>query len=518
MNLNTSYTKCEKENIDRITALVDQKITSRTIPAGHPKKSFMRSKKMILVATLTICFLSTLTFAANIDLPALLKQAYNQLFPTESMADIALNSMQPLEGDCTFDGIKAELIGYIRDNDVLYVTFSLQDLEGDRLDESTFIYNYSIDGYDSNEIEPYSINHVTGFNSGTNILSISPLREEDMTLVSYDATTKTAVFNYRFMSHENPTFLENGGREFFKTLELTIHLIASGGKEGEASLDLSQLLSYENYTPTTLEADFDDFRRNGYVGCSEQLQTFLAPDAIRGTLLNVPGVYLSNAGIIDNRLHVQIKYERSTDVSINRILDMTLKSSQKVWDASSEVYLKDGMYTGTVCRFTTNDAYYAEYIFDLPDNYTLDDLELLYHYRTYEHIMGMSPNDYINLHETEANDALWKLHFSPSTSLEEKAIPFKVELSGEFIKECTAYASLIGLMLPESPDFYCNLYYQTFNKNMQLIILFKDGSKKHIPIHKIYGFTKPDQTGKTRFLFSDFIDVTTVKEITLTTC
>ncbi|MBP3886069.1 MAG: hypothetical protein J6F30_00220 [Cellulosilyticum sp.] len=516
MKSDTFYTKCEQENIDRITALVNQKMAHSKLNGSPSRKSFIGIKRLVLVATLTACCLSTLTFATNIDLPAFLKQAYNQLFPNESMADVALNAMQPLEGSCIFDGIKAQLIGYVRDNDVLYVTFSLQDLEGDRLDESTFIYNYSLAGYNSEQFEPYGTNYVEGFNSGVNILHTSPINEEDMTLVSYDATTKTAIFNYRFMSHENPNFLENGSREFLKTLELTLHLIASGAKEGEASLDLSEPLSYESYTPPTIQADFDDFRRNGYVGYCEELQTFLAPDAIRRPLLNVPGVVLSNCGIIDNRLHVQIKYERPTDISINRILDMTLKSSQKVWDANREVYLKDGEYTGTVCRFMTSGNYYAEYIFDLPADYTLDDLELVYYYRTYDYIIGMSPNDYINLHESEASKALWKLQFNPSVSLEEMPIPFKLKYNGELIKECTAYASLIGLMLPESPDFYCNLYYETFNQKMQLIIQFKDGSKKYIPIHEIYGFTKPDETGKTKLLFSDLIDIRTVEVITLT--
>lgn len=516
MSLNTSYTQCEQKNIDRITTLVDQKMATQKSNNIKSLKPLMGVKKAALIATLTACCLSTITFAANIDIPTFLKQAYNQLFPSESMADVALNSMQPLEGSCVFDGIKAELIGYIRDNDVVYVTFSLQDLEGDRLDKSTFIYNYSIDGYSSESIDPYGPSHVTGYNSGVNILHTSPINEEDMTLVRYDATTKTAIFNYRFMNHEMSAFLEDGSREFFKTLELTLHLIASGAKEGEASLDISQILSYEDYTPTTVQADFDDFRRNGYTGYSEELQTFLAPDDMHGTLLNVPGVVLSNCGIIDNRLHVQIKYERPADVSINRILDMTLKSSEKVWDTNSEVYLKDGEYTGTVCRFMTNGYYYAEYIFDLPTNYTLNDLELNYYYRTYEYIMGMSPNDYINLHESEASHALWKLHFSPSISLEEMPIPFKVEHNGKLLKECTAYASLIGLTIPESPDFYCNLYEYNLNPKRQLIIQFRDGSKKYIPIDQIHGFTKPDQTGKTRLFFTDLVDINHVECITLT--
>lgn len=286
------------------------------------------------------------------------------------MAETALDYMQPLNGSCIYNGIKAQMIGYIRDNDVAYLTFSLQDLEGDRLDETTFIYDYSISSYDLETISPNDMDADSTFHGGVNIFYTSPNNMEELTLVRYEPTTKTAIFNYRFSNHDAINFLEDGNREFYKALQLTIHLIASGAKEGEASLQLGNYLGDPNYKPSTMQADFDDFNRNGYSGVYQHLQTFLTPDEYRGTLLNVPGVYLSNFGIIDDRLHILIKYDRPKNLSINSVLDMTLKSSQKVWDAETERYLKDGEYTGTVCRFRSNNAYYAEYIFDLPDGYT----------------------------------------------------------------------------------------------------------------------------------------------------
>ncbi len=513
MSQDTPYSQCDQSSIQRITALVDAKIEPAKLPLSSSKKHSLRITKMILITGLTLLSLSTLAFATGIDLPQFLKQAYNQLFPTEAMASTALNYMQPLEGSSIFNGIKAELIGYIRDNDILYITFSLQDLEGDRLDENTFIYEYTIDAFDSDYIAPDETNKVYGYNSAINILHISPTRWPDITLVSYDATTKTAIFNYRFSSHDAVNALEDGSREFFKKLQFTINLIASGAKEGEASIDLSSALTI---TPPTLEADFDDFRRNGYTGSSKQLQTFLVPDVCQRTLLNVPGVVLSNYGIIDNRLHVLIKYERPRDVSINRILDMSLRVNEKVWDPSSEVYLKDGEYTGTVCRFTTNNAYYAEYILDLPEGYTADDLEVVYHYRTYDYIIGMEDMDFWHLQESEKDDALWQLSFNPSISLNERAIPFKIISNKEVTHNNTSYISSIGLMLPEPPDSYCHLYHFTFKENMPLTLYLEDGTVKTITINDVNGFTDPDKTGKTKFFFSEFVDITKVKEIVLT--
>ena len=519
MNTHTPYPKCDDASIKRITALVDEKIHHNKPMFAHSKKRHLPTKKIVLVATIALFTLSSLTFATNIDLPALLRQSYNQLFPNETMANKALTYMQPLEGSSIFNGIKAQLIGYIRDNDIVYITFSLQDLEGDRLDQTTFIYDYSIHGYDSDAIDPYGTNALWGYNAGVNIFGISPVNSpnsEEMTLVNFDSTTKTATFNYRFShSSDDLLFKENGTRMFFKKLELIINLIASGAKEGEASYDFSSALINNGYSPTTIQADFDDFRRNGYSGYSNQPQTFLKPDEMRLTLLNVPGVVISNYGIIDDRLHILTKYERPRDVCINRILDMTLKISNKTWDARNDCYLKDGKYTGTVCKFTTNNAYYAEYIFDLPKNYTTDELEVLYHYRTYDYIIGMDDNDFNGLPETEITNALWHLAFNPETSLEERAIPFKITEKDQPTKTLTAYTSSMGLMINESPDFYCHLYYVTLNEKMQIILLLEDGTRQLVTIDCIDGYTKPNKTGKTKFLFSDFIDISNIKEMQL---
>lgn len=515
MSQETAYPQCNEASIKRITALVDAEIQSDKSLSSTSKNHPIHMKKVILAATLALLSLSSLAFAENIDLPQILKQAYSQLFSNETMANKALNYMQPLEGSSIFNGIKAELIGYIRANDMVYITFSLQDLESDRLDENTFIYDYSIKGYDSDTIEPYGSNSVYGFDSGVNILHASPINSPEISLVSYDAVTKTATFNYRFYNHEISSLFADGSREFFKKLEFTINLIASGAKEGEASLNLKSALTEDTYSPSTLQADFNDFWRNGYSGTSEQLQTFLVPDECHLTLLDVPGVIISNYGIINGRLHVQVKYDRPHDVSINRILDMTLKTSEKVWNAPSEVYLTNGEYTGTVCRFKDNNAYYAEYIFDLPAGFTADDLEVLYHYRTYDYILGMDEADFINLPESDINNALWQLNFSPSVTLKEQALPFKICSNGTLTHETTGYISSIGLMLLESPNAYTDLYYLTFMQNMSLTLCLEDGTTKEVSIADINGCTKPDQTGKTQFLFSEFVELANIQEVVL---
>lgn len=518
--MSTNTPKCDEASIRRITSIVNQEIYSHEVTIPKPKKytSLIR-KKSIVIVVLVLFSLSSLVFATNIDLPEILRQAYNQFFPNKEMANKALSYMQPLEGSSVFDGIKAELIGYIRDNDVVYLTFSLQDLEGDRLDETTFIYDYSISGYDSDIIDPYGYNSLFGYHTAGNILSITPIDSpitDSIKLVDYNTETKTATFNYRFVHYQDNLLLKEDNRDVFKKLELIINLIASGAKEGEAFYDFKLALTDAEHSPTTVQADFDDFRRDGYSGYSKQIQTFLMPDKMRLSLLNVPGVVISNYGIIDDRLHVLIKYERPRDVSINRILDMTLKVSNKTWDTQKDVYLKDGKYTSTVCKFTTNDTYYAEYIFDLPQDYTSEDLEVLYHYRTYDHILGMEENDFMSLSEEEVTNALWRLDFSPTISLEECSLPFKIKQNGKSIEELTAYMSPVGLMIPKTLDSYYRLYDETFSKDLQLTLFLQDGTQKFVRVNYSESYTKPDQTGKTKFLFSDFIDINNVKEIILT--
>lgn len=518
--MSTSTPKCDEASIRRITSIVNQEICSHEVTIAKPKKyTLLLRKKSILVVILALFSLSSVAFATNINLSEILRLAYNQFFPNQEMANKALNYMQPLEGSSVFGGIKAELIGYIRDNDVVYLTFSLQDLEGDRLDETTFIYDYSISGYGDNTIDPYGHNSLFGYHTAGNILSITPIDSpitDSIRLVDYDAETKTATFNYRFLHYEDGLLFKEGNRDVLTKLELVINLIASGAKEGEASYDFKLAFTDAEHGPTTTQADFDDFRRNGYSGYSKQIQTFLMPDKMNLSLLNVPGIVISNYGIIDDRLHVLIKYERPRDVSINRILDMTLKVSNKIWDTQRDVYLKDGKYTSTVCKFTTNDAYYAEYIYDLPKDYTAEDLVVLYHYRTYDYILGMEEEDFLTLSESEVTNALWRLDFSPTVSLEECILPFKIKQNGQSIKELTAYISPVGLMLPETIDSYYHPYDETFSKDLQLILLLQDGTQKFVRVDYSTSYTKPDKTGKTKFLFSDFIDINNVKEIILT--
>lgn len=127
----------------------------------------------------------------------------------------------------------------------------------------------------------------------------------------------------------------------------------------------------------------------------------------------------------------------------------------------------------------------------------------------------MADNDFMSLTETEATNALWHLNFTPNVSLEERAIPFKIIEKGQPSKSLTAYTSSIGLMLDGSPDSYSHLYYETFNQRMQIALVLEDGAQQLVTIDAIDGYSKSDETGKTKFLFSDFIDITHIKEMKL---
>lgn len=131
--------------------------------------------------------------------------------------------------------------------------------------------------------------------------------------------------------------------------------------------------------------------------------------------------------------------------------------------------------------------------------------------------MGMHDNDFINLPELEMEQALWQLSFSPTITLEERSVPFQLISDDTVLEETTGYISALGLMIPMPSNTYTLLYYSTFTQNMPLTMLLSDGTTRTLYINSVDGYTRADhQTGKTKFLFSEFVDISAIRGISLT--
>ena len=172
------------------------------------------------------------------------------------------------------NGIKVDVLYAVNDNRTAVVYFSVQDTTGNRVDGTTDIYNYSLDGPTAFTCE----------------------------MISYDEETNTAFFR----------MLGTGGLEM-------------SGKMETFSIDsfISNKTEYDWYdTAIDIESLIDDnasgipIENYEYIGGSVGGETMnvLTPDAMDLSLGNgVDFVTISNIGFVDGQLHIQTKWTQSID-------------------------------------------------------------------------------------------------------------------------------------------------------------------------------------------------------------
>lgn len=487
-----SHSTCDEDSINRIINRFDQFCPSA--PTYRKKKN--KFSKMLLIASVTIlCITSVMAATGTINVSQLIKSTYEKIFPSPEMAEKASGVTQLPISSKIYNGMKIEVMSYLRDNDMFYMIFSLQDLEADRLDETTCIYNY-VTGYNSNYSNTNKRHYGTGLNVITPILN-------DTKLIDYDPINKKATFAFcDYFTNRSPSAKAESNRNIAKNFELSIYQFASGMKQEETFLDVSSLLDNEPVS-TIPFPNKNKYTTRPDVPCLE-------PDALNIPIKEVEGSYISNVGIIDNELRILIKSHYSNE-SINRILDVTQKNNDRVWEPRGDCYLLKDTETGSLTwdferkrSFVVDNNYYDEYHFILPENPTSKDFELAYTYRTYDSIITIGPS-------TDTSEEYLNLYFNIESSLDEVIIPFKM-IDGEVVTTKETILSPIGLMCYDVTIPYSS--YGT--KDIPLTFLMKDGSKKEVLVYdtEIISFND-DQYSKTKLLFKEFVDINEVKEVIL---
>lgn len=183
--------------------------------------------------------------------------------------------LQPIEMVSEDNGIKMEVVAAYNDDEMAVIYLTMQDLTGDRIDESLDLYNYTL-------------SEGALFNSQ---------------IIDYDEETKTATLRIQ----------ANGGEKMNgKKLSFAVKSFLSGSlvfDEVETGINLMDIEDDSSQTiPLNMErvsggsgTMFDLWEEQGTI-------QVLKEDEMNISLPQIDFMYISNIGYIDNKLHIQTKW------------------------------------------------------------------------------------------------------------------------------------------------------------------------------------------------------------------
>lgn len=293
---------------------------ARLVAKEEPKMK--RASGFIIVFALILALgMATALAAFNEDVNQLLYRIWPQ----------AAQALKPVNLSCESQGIRMEVVSATLNGSETLVTLTMQDLEGDRVDET-------MDLFDSAILQlPYD-------GSGTCMQT------------GYDPETKTASFAVymKFNMDERPA---EGDKVSFRVRRFI-------SNKRTQTVDLTPLIPGE-----ITEAEFmpvPDIR--GWSGSPSSDRRDAATEIARNLMvlntnnsLEIPvvdGVTLTGVGIVDGSLHIQIRYADILHTDNHGFLTLSDKSENS-YEESTKI-----QEIGSVSWFGENHDSWEEYIFD----------------------------------------------------------------------------------------------------------------------------------------------------------
>jgi hypothetical protein len=323
--------KRKQELKNRILTQIDN-LASNQSADNHIKETTNKRIKRFVVPLVASAFvvLSAGVGAARIP-------SFNNLIANVS-PEIAL-MLQPIEIISENEGIKMEVVAAMNDSEMAVIYVTLQDLTGNRIDETLDLYDYSITGAQM-------------FNSQ---------------IVNYDETTDTATLRIRGNGGEN---LNNRKVNF----RISSFLSDKQTFKFAVNANLSEITSN---SPKTVPLDMDSVLGGGgklYQKLEKQgTIQILKPNETEITLPEIKFMHISNMGIIDNRLHVQAKWNKD-NIDEHGYFYFVDKLGNEIHPSSINFGTDEAGHT-------TYGNEYEEYIFDA-NSVDLQEQELFGHFVT----------------------------------------------------------------------------------------------------------------------------------------
>ncbi len=295
-------------------------IAARLVTKEEPKMKKASGFMIILALVLTLGMAAALA-AYNDDVNQLLYQIWPQ----------AAQALKPVNLSCESQGIRMEVVSAALNGSETLVTLTMQDLEGDRVDET-------MDLFDSAVLQlPYD-------GSGTCMQT------------GYDPETKTASFAVymKFDMDERPAendkvsfrvsrFLSNKKTQ---TVDLT-PLIPGGITEAE-SMPVPAIRGWSGSPASD--------RKNTAAENARSLLVLNTNNSLEIPV--VDGVTLTGIGIVDGSLHVQIRYTDIHHTDNHGFLTLSDKNGNS-YEESRRI-----QEIGSVSWYGENYDSWEEYIFD----------------------------------------------------------------------------------------------------------------------------------------------------------
>ena len=257
--------------------------------------------------------LSITTMAAKIP------SFYNVLY---EISPATAQFFKPVQRSCESQGIQMEVVASYIHEDTAEIYVSLQDLEGDRLSESTDLF------------DSYSIH--TPFDCTSNC-----------TLVSYDPNTKTATFLITIEQWGNADIV--GDKLTFSVRELL------GQKEEHKGTINDVDLGHITLNTSTQAVSSRGMSGDEYVAENEYADSSTGVVVLKsnGRIASpTGGVALTGIGYIDGKLHVQVYYEDILKTDNHGFIKLINKNTGENIDCYGSVSFFDeeqrGSYTDYV--------------------------------------------------------------------------------------------------------------------------------------------------------------------------
>lgn len=273
----------------------------------------------------------------------------------QNMGEDLRQLLQPIAEETIHDGIRMQVVAAVNDEDTAVIYLTLQDLEGNRIDETTELHESNLD------------DSVLGFGQ----------------MVHFDKQTRTATYR-----------LESKGENFTAGKKITVNIksLLSGGQEHEkiaTGLTLANIMAL-NANPTTTPQPIQTIGIS--YGDNPEANTFLEDFMEEGTFaalepasqpITLPGTTLftvSNAGLVNGFLHIQ---QNPTGMEKYNLYSPFLiypgqQTSPQL--ASANMGFGDAEEKGNFLYFA-----YTEHILELPENCPPEEVELGLWAYTYQH-------------------------------------------------------------------------------------------------------------------------------------
>jgi len=246
--------------------------------------------------------------------------------------------LQPIQLISENKGIKMEVVSAMKDEDMIVIYVTLQDIEGNRIDET-------LDLNDSYRIK--------GLNAYTS------------EVVNYNEQSKTATIRIQANSKKN---INN------KIIEFSLDSFISNEKNISSSLDNNILAdNLENEVENPVKLNIDNISGGGGILYKEIINKkdiyILEKDKLNIEFNEIACMNITNIGIINNQLHIQTKWDKSK-YDNHGLLYLTDNEGNKINVSSASISYSFDENGTTIYG---ND--YIEYIFDLK-NINLNNINL----------------------------------------------------------------------------------------------------------------------------------------------